>query len=108
MSIIYEVNLEIETNTAPNFITWLNETHIPEMLHIDGFMTAQLHKDESKKDGFLLYTCQYTVESREKLEEYFSKHSAKMRKHGQDLFGGKFSATRRILHLVKSFISYTE
>jgi hypothetical protein len=102
-NIIYEVNLEIQIDTLLQFRKWLTEKHIDDMLKFKGFKTADLLELESAKEGVGSLCCQYHVESREDLEDYFKNHAAAMRQEGIDLFGQRFTASRRILKKLKKF-----
>jgi UMP-CMP kinase len=47
------------------------------------------------------YTVNYHVKSRARLQEYFDVHAAKLRGDGINRFKGRFTATRRVLKVVK-------
>lgn len=102
-NVIYEVNLTIQKDTVPEFVKWLKDEHIKDVLAFKGFKSADMFQVESTKEGFGEYCCQYHVETREDLEDYLTNHAPRMRQHGLDKFGSKFSATRRILHFVDKF-----
>ena len=68
------------------------------MLACDGFKNSKLYIDEgNEKTTHDVISCHYYVESRELLEKYFQNEAKELRKEGLDLFGGKFTAYRRIL-----------
>ncbi|MES1907227.1 MAG: hypothetical protein MHM6MM_000387 [Cercozoa sp. M6MM] len=105
MSVVYEVNLEIDADTADAFRKWLCEGHIQEMLELDGFQSARLDSCEllGKETDKVLLRVQYTVASREQLESYFNEGAKKMRSSGIQLFEGKFTAWRRVLEPQQQF-----
>ncbi|QDQ40331.1 DUF4286 family protein [Legionella geestiana] len=47
------------------------------------------------------FTVHYRLQNRDSLEHYFKENAAAMREDGLRRFGGRFSASRRILELVK-------
>ena len=97
--IIYEVNLEVDVEVLDTFVPWLEE-HIEQMLTFDGFKSSEVLTDEeNEEEGSQRkhYTVQYRLENRASLNSYFENHAAAMRGDGMNRFGGKFSATRRIL-----------
>lgn len=96
MSLIYEVNVEVEKEIFQEYIKWLKEKHFGELLKVDGFQTATLYFVEGTESSV---SCQYKVENREKLENYFNNEAKAMRQDGIDRFGTKFKATRRVLTL---------
>ena len=98
--VIYEVNLKINNCIATKFKVWLH-AHVSEMLEIDGFIKAEILKDNDSSDNFILLTVHYTVENYDKLEAYFLNQATQMREDGINRFGNKFTATRRIFEIVK-------
>ena len=102
--LVYEVNLEVKEEAKFAFAGWL-PGHIDQMLKFDGFKAAQWffrnHEEEEREpDNTQLWTIQYVIESKENLEAYLKKHAPKMREEALTKFGDKFSATRRVLHLL--------
>ena len=103
--LIYEVNLTVNSDVANEYRTWL-QAHIEELLEIDGFHAAKLYQrdsDEAGGDGEC-WTVHYFLESREALNNYFDNCAPKMREDGLKRFGGRFSATRRVLEPMEKFV----
>jgi hypothetical protein len=98
--LVYEVNLEVKEEAKFAFAG-----HIDQMLKFEGFKAAQWffrnHEEEDREpDGSQLWTIQYIIESKDNLETYLKRHAPKMREEALTKFGDKFSATRRVLHLL--------
>ncbi len=99
MTIIYEVNLKIAQSICSEYLRWL-ENHVKDMCQQKGFLTAALFEDitsletKSKESSYIV---QYKVASMADLQHYFDNHAAVMRQEALDLFGDKFTASRRIL-----------
>lgn len=99
--VIYEVNLSIQRSIAQDYQLWLKK-HIAEMLKIKGFKKACVFRrnpkyENSTNDENILLTVHYRIDHRENLERYFFNEAKVMRQEARDLFGNKFSATRRVL-----------
>lgn len=95
--IIYEVNLEIQSEILAEYLVWLKK-HIAEILQIEGFVKATIYKVERNDlENSYAFSVQYYLASREFLESYFANHSQRLRQEGIDKFGDKFKASRRIL-----------
>ena len=77
--------------------------------NFDGFLASELltvEEDVASNDGSIKpFTVQYRLQNRAKLESYFQDHAAAMREDGMKRFGGKFTATRRILAVSQKFSS---
>lgn len=100
MAIIYEVNLKVVQTIAQEYLSWLHD-HVNEMLKQTGFLQARVYQDISENEQDVQSTChyivQYTVATRESLQQYFEHVAPLMRQQGIERFGDKFTATRRIL-----------
>lgn len=94
--VIYEVTLTIDAAIAGEFDEWLGG-HVLEMVHLPGFLDADIEHADPPDDGHAVRVARYRVESRLALERYYAEHAERMRAAGIDRFGRRFSATRRIL-----------
>ncbi len=92
--LIYEVNLQIDTDIYATYITWLKK-HIQEILNFPGFSKAQLLTEQNNKISNNI-TVQYYIDSEDNLNNYLTNHAPQMRAEGLAKFKNKFSATRRI------------
>ena len=99
MSLIYEVNIQVSLDILNDYLSWL-DIHICEILLIDGFESAKIYKETSASSDFFAITIHYSVSSKSALDSYFDNHAEALRQKGIDLFGDKFSATRRILEQI--------
>jgi hypothetical protein len=94
--LIYEVNLYIDNDAAEEMAVWL-KAHIRQMLEFDGFEGATWYFLDPE-GGRQRWTTQYQVRSWQHLQAYFDTHAEAMRQDGEDRFGGRFSAGRRVLY----------
>lgn len=113
--LIYEVNLTVDGDVAPDFSAWLRE-HIREMLKLDGFDAAALYVRSDDPDalpeddaptGARHWTVHYQVESRDHLRNYLDTHAERMRQDGLDRFEDRFAAERRVLKQQRTFSRHT-
>ena len=88
MSLIYEVNLDVDAAVFDKYQVWLKK-HRDEVLALDGFESCQVFErsasDENapNKDQRLL-TLHYFMRDRASLDHYFNKHAARdtAKRHG--------------------------
>lgn len=95
--LIYEVNLEVKSQSADQFLIWLGP-HIDQVTKLGNFKGAQLFEiknDDSK--GLTKWSVQYICKDQEQLEKYIRDFAPKLRQEAIDLFGNNFTASRRIL-----------
>jgi hypothetical protein len=104
--ITYEVNLSVESSIAAEYEAWLVR-HIEEILTIDGFIGADWHELVDEGSGRREYVVQYRLRDRSALESYFELHAERMRRDGTERFGGRFTATRRVMALRQLFGRHT-
>lgn len=102
--LIYEVNIEVQEEAKFGFAGWL-PGHIEEVLKSPGFKGAQWffrnHEEEGREpSSSVLWTVQYIVEDRQHLDAYLRERGPSLRQEAVDRFDGKFTITRRVLHLL--------
>ena len=104
---IYNVTVNIEESTAPQWLKWMQEEHIPEMLATGKFFEVKLCQVMVEEEmGGLTYSVQYSTDSKETLENYYKENADKLRQKTNTLFFGKFVAFRtelKVINHVKSF-----
>lgn len=96
--IVYEVNLDIAAEAFAAYRAWLDE-HVREMLALPGFVSAEIlecrEPTPAPEHHHLVVT--YRLADEKALERYLREDAPRMRADGMVRFGGKFTATRRIL-----------
>ena len=99
--LIYEVNLAVDGDAAEAMAVWLR-AHIGEMVALDGFEGAAWYQREPE-DGRQQWTVHYRLAGHRALQVYLDEHAGRMRQDGMDRFGGRFTATRRVLYARETF-----
>ena len=96
--IVYEVNLAVQPGVVDAFRAWLHR-HVDEMVAIDGFTGAEIRELTEPRDpeAAVTWSVRYYLESEAALENYLRDHAERMRADGMQRFGGRFTASRRIL-----------
>ena len=94
--LIYEVNLDVDRDAAEAVAAWL-PGHIDELLELDGFQGATWYERIDEAGDRVHWTVHYELRDRAALDAYIRDHAARMRQDGLDRFGGRFSASRRVL-----------
>ena len=98
MSVVYEVNLDIDAAIANDYRAWL-DGHVREILALPGFTGAQVCEvlDPPAGDGRVALSVQYRLVDADALDAYLREHAPRLRGDGMARFGGRFTATRRIM-----------
>ena len=104
---IYNVTINVEESIEKDWLRWMQEKHIPEMLTTGKFSEAKLSQVMVEEAQGVTYSVQYTTDSKETLEKYYGENAAQLRREGLSLFGEKFVAFRtelKVINHVKNFV----
>ena len=106
---IYNVTINIDAVIEKDWLKWMQEKHIPDMLSLGKFSEAKMCQvmiDEEM--GGVTYSIQYTTDSKETLDKYYAENSEQLRREGQALFKENFVAFRtelKVINHVKNFVN---
>ena len=99
--IIYNVTTNIHESVHDQWLKWMQEKHIPEILATKKFSTARIVKVLIEEEmGGTTYSVQYTTDSKSTLEKYYLEDAPKFRQEASALFGDKMLAFRTELELI--------
>ena len=99
--IIYNVTTNIDESVHDQWISWMQQKHIPAVLATGKFTTARLVKVLVEEEmGGKTYSVQYTTDSKETLQRYYEEDAPRFREEGQQLFGDKMLVFRTELELI--------
>ncbi len=99
--IIYNVTINIDADVHDEWLKWMLEKHIPDVLSTGLFIDSRMSKLLIEEEGGgITYSIQYTLESMEKMHEYEAKHAVRLRADTQAKYEGKFGAFRTMMEVV--------
>jgi hypothetical protein len=102
--IIYNVTINIDDSVHDQWLAWMMEKHIPEVMETGKFYKAKIVKVMVVEEmGGSTYAIQYFAESMEKLQAYYNEDAPRLREEGAKLFGDKMLAFRTEMELLKEF-----
>lgn len=97
---IYNVTTNIQEDVHDEWLKWMKEEHIPEMLNTGKFIKAVMTKVLVQEEmGGFTYSVQYTAESKELLQKYYREDAETLRGKTKS-FEGKFVSFRTELEVV--------
>ncbi|HMJ46191.1 MAG TPA: DUF4286 family protein [Ferruginibacter sp.] len=99
--IIYNVTIQIEKESADEWLRWLMEEHIPEIVNTGCFTDTKVLKllDTDESEG-LTYAVQYFAENIQNYNSYSENFAHLMRQKSFDKWGNKFIAFRSLMEVV--------
>jgi phosphoribosylamine-glycine ligase len=99
--IIYNVTINIHESVHDQWMEWMQNKHIADMLATGKFSAARMVKVLVEEEmGGTTYSVQFTTDSKETLEKYYSEDAPRLREEGLLLFGDKMLAFRTELELI--------
>ena len=99
--ILYNVTVNIENAVADEWLQWMKEVHVPDVMRTGIFIQNTIFRILADEDsGGKSYSVQYTCESMEKYEEYREKYAAALQTEHTQKFKDRFVAFRTLLELV--------
>ncbi|AVR44561.1 DUF4286 domain-containing protein [Christiangramia fulva] len=97
---IYNVTINVQEDIHDDWVKWMKEEHIPDMLDTGKFSKALMTRVMVKEPmGGITYSIQYTTESKEKLERYYAENAEELRGKSKP-FEGKFVSFRTELEVI--------
>ena len=98
---IYNETMNIAEEIHDEWLKWIKEKHIPDMLNLGFFTKAKMSEVLVEEEmGGTTYSVQYTTESLELLDEYYKFHADEMRNEGAKLFKDKMLSFRTELKVI--------
>ncbi|WP_299258473.1 DUF4286 family protein [uncultured Aquimarina sp.] len=97
---IYNVTINIEETKHEEWLDWMKNEHIPDMLATGKFSKALMSKVLVEEEmGGLTYSVQYTTDNKMTLEQYYAQDAERLRAK-TNRFAGHFVAFRTELEII--------
>ena len=101
--IIYNVTVCIEEEVEPDWLYWMKNIHIPDVMNTRLFFDCKISKVLEEEVGGHTYAIAYSCKSMHDYETYQAKFAAKLQVEHNQKFAGQFTAFRTLLELVHSY-----
>lgn len=99
--ILYNVTVAIDKRVEKEWVQWMKETHIPEVLETRQFIDHKffkvLHTEDPESSS---YSIQYFAESMQQIEMYLNMFAPELRQKFHLKFPNQFAAFRTLLEHV--------
>ena len=102
--IIYNVTINIHEEIHDQWLLWMNNVHIPEVMATGKFSSARLvrvHVDQPIEG--IAFAAQYTADDHDKLQQYYAEDAPRLRQEGLKLWGDKALYFRTELEVISEF-----
>ncbi|PCH91345.1 MAG: hypothetical protein COB85_09215 [Bacteroidetes bacterium] len=98
--IIYSVTISIENDIAQDWLKWMKEVHIPDVMRTGKFVKQNIFKLISVAEEQNTYNIQYTCETIEDYNDYEKNFAPKLQEEHKARFKDKFVAIRTLLESI--------
>ncbi|KAA3646829.1 MAG: DUF4286 family protein [Bacteroidetes bacterium] len=97
--IVYSVTINVEDDIHKEWLTWMKETHIPDVMETGFFIDNRFLKviSHNAEETGQTYNIQYSCPSMKDLHQYQAHHAPRLQKEHNDKFEGRFVAFRTLL-----------
>ncbi|MDF0717620.1 DUF4286 family protein [Muricauda sp. 334s03] len=103
--LIYNVTINIDESVHDQWLDWMKDKHLPDMLATGKFSHAKMVKVLVEEDmGGITYSVQYTTQDRDTLEAYYKEDADRLRADAQKMFPNKFVVFRTELEVISQQI----
>jgi predicted secreted acid phosphatase len=98
--IIYNVTIKLTHDIHKEWVRWMKEEHMPEILNIGLFSDSRLCRllEQDEKEG-VTYVAQYFCDNMDDYNDYIKEHAPAMREKGLKKFGDQFIAFRTVMKI---------
>lgn len=98
--IIYNVTVNIENDVREEWLNWMKEIHVPDVMRTGYFVGNKICKVLVDEEQGTTYSIQYTCVNMKDLEEYQREHAPRLQKEHAEKFANKFVSFRTLLEIV--------
>lgn len=98
--IIYNVTVNIDHAAHDQWVAWMRDVHIPEVMATGFFLENRFARVLVEDEGGVTYSIQYLCKNMLDLEEYQRDHATRLQADHAKKFEGKYVAFRTLLETV--------
>ena len=98
--IIYNVTVNIDLDVETEWVKWMKEVHIPDVMSTGLFLESRMMRVLADDEGGNTYAIQYTAMDMAQYESYQDQHAPRLQAETKKIYDGKFAAFRTLLEVV--------
>ena len=100
--ILYNVTISVDSAIEEEWISWMKDVHIPEVLNTGLFTEHKILKllEPEPEEGASTYAIQYYLKSEADYKNYNNNFAADLQKKHMDKYKDRFMAFRTVLEVV--------
>lgn len=98
--ILYNVTINVDPDIHDEWLAWMKEVHIPEVLATGLFTENKIFRIHGEEDEGNTYSIQYYCDCMDDYEKYQREHAPRLQEEHTSKYKDKFVAFRTILEEV--------
>lgn len=100
--IVYTVTSEVEAQAAGEWLAWMRDTHVPEVLATGCFSGCRIAELEEPvpPPGYVTFVFEYEAPTAERLARYFDQFAPALRQSATARYGAAVRATRTVRRVI--------
>lgn len=98
--LLYNVTLILDDAAAEEWLQWMQQTHIPEVMATGMFVSNRLLKVVDSPNEGVTYCAQYVAETLENYNEYLDVYAPALQADLNEKFKNRFVAYRTLMEFV--------
>jgi hypothetical protein len=98
--ILYNVTINVDKDIHDEWLEWMKETHIPDVLSTGLFADSKIFRIHTDEEEENTYSIQYFCVSMDDYEKYQKDHAPRLQQEHSEKYKDKFTAFRTILEQV--------
>lgn len=95
--IIYNVTVNIDHSVHDEWLDWMKNTHIPDVVATGCFSQGKIFRIMVDEQQGVSYSIQYTAASVEEIQRYMKDFAPALQKEHTEKYRDKFTAFRTLL-----------
>jgi hypothetical protein len=98
---IYNVTVNLAAEIHEDWIAWMRDVHIPEVMECGCFVSSRMLKVLFVDDEGFTYSVQYRFEKMEDIERYQKQFAPELQRRHKERYGDSYTAFRTLLEEVQ-------
>jgi len=101
--IIYNVTVSVEESIKADWLTWMQDVHIPQVMAIGVFTKSQINRVIVQGDSDNTFAIAYTCKTMKDLHRYQVKFAPNLEQKHVDRYGTKAVDFRTLMEVIQEF-----
>jgi hypothetical protein len=101
--IIYNVTVSVEKSVKEDWLKWMQEVHIPEVMATGVFLQSQINRVMVQGDSDNTFAIAYTCASMKDLHQYQVKFAPELQQKHVARYGDKAVAFRTLMEVIQEY-----